>query len=176
MKSLLQIVSAGLLVFVAVAVVQEWDYFSSAWLGVEPALVTPQGQDSEDAAVGAVREALALMVHFYGSGGDTRFAERMPVTPDLLEEFQADVDYLSTNNRIQDSRLQKLELRSVVPVGEDVVEVRTREFWIHRTLWNDGRGESDPPRSTILHTRYQLARENTGWRIFGREFQRPVAD
>jgi len=174
-KQLLQIVSVGLLLFVVAAIAQEWGYFSSVWFGATATPVTA-GEDGEAEALGTVREALALMAHFYSSGADPRFAERMPVAPDLLDEFRGDIEYLSRNNRFQDSRLQKLELRSAVPAGKDGLELRTREFWIHRTFWSDGRGESDPPRSVILYPSYQLMRESTGWRILGREFDRPVAE
>jgi hypothetical protein len=174
MRGLIKILSLGLALFVAVTVAQEWDYFSSRWFGGAKLEIGPEGTEAE--AVEAVRSTLALMAHFYSSGGDTRFAERMPAGPELIEEFQADVDYLAKNRRIQDPRLQKLELRSIRPAGEGVLAVSTREFWIHRTFWNDGEGESDPPRSEILFVRYQLVRDNVGWLVLGREFEPQVTE
>jgi len=171
-KTLVRIVALGVLAFLAVAVLQEWDYFSAAWFGGKP-IAAPSRESDEVEALAALRQTLALMAHFYASGGDARFGERMPVTPDLLDEFRADVDYLARNDRRQDSRLQKLEVRSVIPVGDEGLEVRTREFWIHRTLWADGRAESDPPRSVILYPSYRLFKTPAGWRVVGREFERP---
>ena len=170
MKTLLKIVLAGLAVFIAVAIVQEWDYFSSAWFGIAE---TPVSQDAGvEPAAGAVRQALTLMAHLYTSGGDPRFAERMPVTPEILEEIQSDIAYLERNRRRQDSRLQQFELLGGDPAGKDRLELRTREFWIHRLFWADGSGESDPPRSVILYARYRLMRENKGWRIYAWESDR----
>jgi hypothetical protein len=173
LKQLLKIVVAGLLVFIAVAIVQEWGYFASAWFGRGVSPDAPAQDENEARGLAVVRESLALMAHYYSSGGDQRFAERMPVSPVLLEEFRQDVEYLSRNNRYQDCSLQKLELLSAVSVGQDALELKTREFWIHRTFWSDGQGESDPPRSDILYPRYRLVRDNAGWRIYGREFDRP---
>jgi len=175
-KNLLKITLAGLALFIVAAVVQEWSYFSSAWFGASEAPETVSHDTDAEQAVGAVREALALMSHLYSSGGDPRFAERMPVTPEILDEIRSDIEYLSGNRRLQDPRLQKLELLAADPAGEGRLELSTREFWIHRTRWSDGSGESDPPRSVILYPRYRLIRENTGWRIHGWDFGRPETE
>ena len=176
MKPLLKILFCGLLLFVAAAIVQEWGYFSAAWFGAEETAESVDRESDEAQALGTVREALALMAHSYTSGGDPRFADRMPVAPELLEEMRADIDYLARNRRVQDSRLQKLELLAATPVGADRLELRTREFWIHRTFWSDSGEESEPPRSAILHARYNLIRESNGWRVFGWEFDRSGAE
>jgi hypothetical protein len=175
-KNLLKIALAGLALFIVAAVVQEWSYFSSAWFGSTETPEAVSQDEGEEQAVAAVREALALMAHLYSSGGDPRFAERMPVTPEILEEIRVDIAYLSGNRRVQESRLQKLELLAADPAGEGRLELSTREFWIHRTFWSDGSGESDPPRSVILYPRYRLVRGNTGWRIHGWDFGRPETE
>ncbi len=176
MKRLLQIVSLGLVLFIAAAMAQEWGYFHAAWFGGSGTSATEAREDSEDAAIAAVRNMLAVMAHLYASGGDPRFAERMPVSQEILEEFGRDIEYLAMNGRIQESRLQKLEPIGVAFSGDDRLELATREFWIHRTFWSDRSAESDPPRSAILYARYRLVLENTGWRIVAREFDRPGAE
>lgn len=98
------------------------------------------------------------------------------MTPEILEEIQGDIAYLTGNRRFQDPRLQQLELLAADPVGPGRLELRTREFWIHRTFWADGSGESDPPRSIILYPRYRMVRENTGWRIREWDFGRLGAE
>jgi len=175
-KNFLKIVASGLVLFVVAAIVQEWSYFSVAWFGRSEAQETVLDDADEDQAVGALREALTLMTHLYSSGGDPRFAARMPVTPEILEEIQGDIAYLAGNRRFQDPRLQQLELLAADPVGAGRLELRTREFWIHRTFWADGSGESDPPRSVILYPRYRMVRDNTGWRIREWDFGRLEAE
>ena len=176
MKNFFRIVLSGLALFIAVAIVQEWSYFSVAWFGVSEVEETIPDNEDEEQAVGALREALTLMAHMYSSGGDPRFAERMPVTSEILEEIRGDIAYLKGNRRFQDPRLQQLELLAADPVGAGRLELRTREFWIHRTFWSDGSGESDPPRSVILYPRYRMVRENTGWRIHEWDFGRLEAE
>ncbi|KKK98648.1 hypothetical protein LCGC14_2640660, partial [marine sediment metagenome] len=39
------------------------------------------------AAADTVYEMLTLMEHFYGSGGDRRFAERMPASATVVDEM-----------------------------------------------------------------------------------------
>ena len=176
MKRFFGILSIGLVLFVAAAIAQEWDYFSSAWFGRPEAPETATQEDGETQALGTVREALALMAHLYASGGDPRFAERLRLAPELLDEIQRDIEYLAKNRRVQNPRLQRLELLGADPAGKGQLVLRTREFWIHRTFWSNGSGESDPPRSVILYARYQLVQENSGWSIFGWEFDRPETE
>jgi hypothetical protein len=173
LKNLAKIVLAGLVCFIVISIGQEWDYFSSRWFDSagdpEPAL----DRADEDLAFAAVRQTLALMAHLYTSDGDARFAERMPVTTEIMDEIQSDITYLRKYRRVQEPRLQKLELLGSGPAGADRLELRTREFWIHRTFWLDGIGESDPPRSVILHARYRLLRDNRRWRIVAWDLNRP---
>lgn len=176
MKQLLAIVLLGTLLFLMAAIVQEWDYFSSRWFGADETAASDNRESDEVEALATVRTALAMMAHYYSSGGDPRFAERMPVGPELLDELRVDAEYLARNRRFQESRLQKLELLSVVSAGEGRLELNTREYWVHRTFWSDSREESDPPRSGILHARYDLLLENSGWRIFGWDFDRPPVE
>ncbi|MBD3867915.1 MAG: hypothetical protein IFK94_07315 [Acidobacteria bacterium] len=171
MKNLFKILIAGLVLFIAAAIVQEWSYFSTAWFGAGGERAEAAGV-KEEAAASTLRNALALMSHLYTSAGDPRFAERMPVTGEILAEIRDDIEYLSRNRRVQEPRLQKLEIVSALPAGENRLELRTREFWIHRTFWVDGSGESDPPRSVILYPTYRMIRENAGWRIYGWDFHR----
>ena len=170
-KSLLKILIPGLLLFVAVAVVQEWSYFSNAWFGSTGESAPELTKEDEQAAVGALRMTHALMAHLYASSGDGRYSERMPVSERVLDEMQSDIAYLARNGRVQEPRLQKLELLSVVSAGAGRLEINTREFWIHRTFRADGGGEADPPRSVILNTRYRLSRESRGWQIVDRDFR-----
>jgi hypothetical protein len=168
-KSFLKILLGGLVLFIAVAMIQEWDYFSTAWFGDGEGGEVAAAQEGEQEAVAAVRTTLALLSHWYASNGDSRYADRMPVNDQVLDELQVDLEYLRRNQRVQEPRLQRFELLSSRPLGPDRQEVLSREFWIHRTFFIDGSGEADPPRSVILQGRYQVVRDPGGWRVVGWE-------
>jgi len=168
-KSLIKILLGGLVVFIALAIVQEWDYFAKSWFGRSNAAVRPTPEAS-DAAAETVRKTLVLMRHLYQSDGDPRFVERMPLSDALRDELMADIAYLKRNHRRQDPVLQKLEIASVDPLGRDRFEVRTREFWQIKFLsLVDGR-PSDEPRWQILHGRYLTVRAGAGWRVESWDF------
>lgn len=168
MKALSKILLGGFLLFMALAIVQEWSFFSQAWFGKEepPPELTPEEREG---AVEALALALDLMRHLYASGGDTRFADRMPTSAGVLEEMLVDIDYLTRNRRRQDPKLERLEVEAVEPLGTGTVEVRTRELWSIRFFWLDGSGESDPHRVEVVNSRYLVSRGSTGWVVEGWE-------
>lgn len=166
MKNLFAIVLGGFLVFMAIAIPEEWDYFSAAWFGSGERPET--GSDADRAAaVDAVGSMLTLMGHLYGSGGDPRFAERMPASDTVIGEFVDDIGYLRRNHRTQEPVLQNLEIVSVEPLGPDRVEVATREYWIHRVRWINSMEESEPARSQVVAARYLVARSGRKWIVQG---------
>jgi hypothetical protein len=165
MRNLLKILLGGLVAFMALAVTQQWGYFSSAWFGGGVDL--PQNSEEDEAsAAEAVRNILVLLEHYYGTGGDPRFAERIPVSPQVLRELQADVEYLSRNRRRQEPHLQRFEILEVSGAGPDRVTVRTKEYWIHRIFWLDESGdEAEPPHSQVVTSTYYMRRHSQGWRL-----------
>lgn len=163
MRTLWKILLGGLVVFMALAITQQWGYFSSVWFGSEPEPEAASDEDTE-AAVDAVRNVLILIEHFYGTGGDPRFAERIPLSPQALSELQADVEYLRKNRRRQEPRLQRLEVLDTRALSADRVEVKTKEYWIHRIFWLDGSGEeAEPPHSQVITTTYMVVRRDGTW-------------
>jgi hypothetical protein len=165
MRNLLKILLGGLVAFMALAVAQQWGYFSSTWFGGG---VEPQGVSEEDeaSATEAVREILVLLEHFYGTGGDPRFAERIPASPQVLREIQADIEYLRRNRRRQEPSLQRLEVVDVSTAGPGRVTVRTKEYWIHRIYWLDESGdEAEPPHSQVITSTYHMRKHSQGWRL-----------
>lgn len=169
MKSLMRILLGGLLVFIAVALVQEWDFFASSWFGDEESAPT-LSEGEQEAAVQAVRQTLTLMGHLYSSGGDERFVERMPASESVRAEMLADVRYVKINHRRQEPILQRLEVFSVDVRTDKFVEVRTREFWIHNTYWVIGGTEAEPPRSQIVLGRYLVVKPSQTWQVEGWDF------
>ena len=163
MRNLLKIILGALVAFMALAITQQWGYFSSVWFG--EVAESPQISDGDlVAATDAVREILVLLEHFYGTGGDPRFAERIPVSPQILRDLQADIQYLRHNRRRQEPRLQGLEIVDASPAGPDRVTVTTKEYWIHRIFWLDeGGDEAEPPHSQVITGTYHMRKQSQGW-------------
>ena len=175
MRTLLKILLGGFLLFMVLAIIQEWSFFSQAWFGKEEPAAELTAEDREG-AVQAVALTLDLMRHLYASGGDARFADRMPTSAGVLEEMLADIDYLSRNRRRQDPKLEKLDVEAVELLGTGSVEVWTRELWSVRLFWSDGSGESDPHRVEVVNSRYLVSRGSTGWVVEGWERLEPAPE
>jgi hypothetical protein len=172
LKALLKILLGGFVVFMGLAIAQEWTLFSSAWFG-EPPTEASLTDDERKQAADTVHLTLSLMRHLYLSGGDPRFAERMPAADGIVEEILADVQYLARNQRVQDTELLHLDVTAVDPLGEGRVTVRTRERWQVRIRWAHGGDEADPVRSQMIHGRYLVVRGGKGWRVEGWEIVDP---
>lgn len=173
MRQLSKILLAGIVAFLMLGMLQKWDFFLGAWLGESNDEKTMSRDDLLGAAA-TVEDLLTLMRHYYASGGDPRFAERMPASDGVLAEMTADVEYLMRAGRRQEPVLQELEILDLRPLGEIQVEVRTKEYWIHHLEWIEGRGPAEeipvPPRSQILYGRYFVVLGSTGWRVEATEF------
>jgi len=174
-KALLQILLGGFVVFMSLAIVQEWEMFSSAWF-VEPELEAPMTDEERKGAADAVHLTLSMMRHLYLSAGDPRFAERMPAAAGIVEEMLADVRYLARNRRVQDIELLRLDVTAVDRLGEGRAEVRTREQWQVRSRGAHGGGETEPRRLETLHGRYLVVLGGTGWRVEGWETEDPLTE
>lgn len=171
MKAFWKILLGGSFAFMALAIAQEWDFFSSAWFGKNtPAPVLSEAQKSH--AADAVYGYLKMTSHLYGSGGDPRFAERIRAAAPLVAETLADVDYLRRNGRVQDPVLVKMEPLSADAVGTGVV-LKTKEFWVTRTFRVGSDQETDPPRSEIVFAKYSLEPDGKGWKVVSWDFNAP---
>ena len=171
-KALAQILLGGFIVFMGLSIAEERESFFTAWFG-GPEPRTELTEEQSKSAADAVHLALSLMRHLYLSGGDLRFAERMPVADGIVEEILADVRYLARNQRLQDNELLRLDVMAVERLGENRVEVRTRERWRVHVRWAHGGGEADPPRALTVHGRYLVVHGGKGWRVEGWEVLDP---
>jgi len=165
-KRFLALVIGGALAFVVIAVVQERDVFLAAVTGTPPAAAAGSSLDpaEREAAAQTVRTYLSLLTHFYRSNGDPRFVERMPASPEVVDELRRDVAYLRHNHRTQEPQLARLDVVEVTPLGPDDLEVETREYWIVPIHID---GSKDPPdqRSSVVPARYRLTRDPLGWSV-----------
>lgn len=171
MKRLLQILGAGFVVFMVLAIGQEWEFFASAWFGkAEPEMEL--SEEDREGAIDAVRLTLELSRHLYSSDGDPRFAERMPASERVVEALMKDVDYLANNHRRQDNRLQGVEIVGARALDAERAEVRTREYWIIGLQWLDGSVAAKPV-GQLVHARYLVSRGAQGWRVEAWELDSP---
>ncbi len=167
MKGLLKILGGGFVVFMLLAIADEWAFFSAAWFGAreEPTAELPEAD--QKAAADALHLTLELMGHLYRSGGDPRFADRMPASDGVKEEMLADILYLGRQHLLQDTELRRLDVMSVDRLGEGRLELRTRERWRFRVVRADGSGAVEPPRTRTVEAAYLVVRGGSGWRVEG---------
>lgn len=174
-KTLLKILLVGFAVFMAIAMSQEWEVFYSAWFGGKSGATETEFDVEADGkpAADAVHLTLTLMAHLYTSGGDRRFAERMPAADGLIEEMLADIDYLARNHRRQEMNLERLEVTSVEEIAPGRIEIRTREHWSVRFLSIGSDTETDPPIRRTTHGKFLVTRGARGWSVEGWEVLDP---
>lgn len=171
MRAFLKVLLWGFAAFMVLTIGQEWEFFSTSWLGRStppPALSDAQ----KKGAVDAVFVYLKMTSHLYGSQGDPRFAERIAAAPPVTQETLADVAYLRRNGRVQDPVLLRMEALAVDPLGQGAL-VKTKEFWITRTFGVGSDEELGPARSEIVFAKYRLEPDGPGWRVMAWDFYEP---
>jgi hypothetical protein len=159
-KRFLQIVGGALLLFIALAMLEERQTFARNWFASAQAYRATEAE--QRAATRAVHEFRTLAAHWYGTNGDRRFADRLPATAPVIDEVRADIEYVRRNGRIETPHLMRLEILAADVTSESAAEVRTREFWVTEFHWPAG-GASDPPRSDIVFAKYRLMRDGGHW-------------
>lgn len=162
MKRLLLILLGAAVIFIGVAMIQQWQVFASAWFGYVPDTPTLSAEDRQEAET-ALRNYLTLTGHLYRSNGDPRFLERLPAAQRVTDEVMADIIYLRHNGRYQEPTMERTEIEDARLLGPGSVEIRTREFWVIRTRSLADGMETDPVRSDVINVRYLLSKEHSGW-------------
>lgn len=162
-RTLRNIILSAVVAFLALGGVQEWETFAQQWFHrAKPAIELSKAE--RDAIADTVVNYLKLLSHFYGTGGDQRFADRIPASKALLEEAVLDASYIRHNRRTQEMSLLRVEILAVDGLAADRAEVSTREFWLTR-YYASGSGTSEETRSDIVPARYRLAREGQSWTV-----------
>ncbi len=175
MKALLKILGGGFLAFMLLAIADEWAFFSAAWFGDGGDDAPAADEAEQKAAADAVHRTLTLMRHLYLSGGDPRFADRMPAADGVKEEMLADIVYLGRRHLLQDPDLQRLDVMPVEILAEGRLELRTRELWRFRVLRAGGE-EVEPQREQTVEATYLVTRGGSGWRVEGWQLEAPAGD
>ena len=172
MKALLSILLVSAVIFIGIAMAQEWQVFASAWFGYRPE-VPPISETDQKESAESLRHYLTLTGHLYRSNGDTRFLERLPAAPRVTDELMADIVYLRHNGRYQEPSLERLECDEFRLLAPESIEIVTREFWIIRTRSLVDGKETDPVLSGIIRARYRMAKEASGWKVQAWELVSP---
>lgn len=173
MKSFLAILGGGLVLFIVAAMAQEWEVFASAWFR-EPAAATRPAETPEvREATGTVRRFLSLLSHLHGTGGDPRFAERLPATETIVGEVMADIEFARHRGQREEPELVRLEVARAAPAGEGRVEVHTKEYWVVRAYRLEGEEAVGPAASQILHGKYLVRLDGTVWRVAAWDIEAP---
>ncbi|MHB0972199.1 MAG: hypothetical protein ACYC7A_08960 [Thermoanaerobaculia bacterium] len=163
MTTFIRLLGAALGVFLLLGGIQEWRSLGKGiFLPDKPA--AEMSKADRTAAARTVYTFAQLSSHFYGSGGDRRFAERFPATPSVIDEIQRDASYVAHNGRIEEPALMRLEVTSVQALAADRVEVHTKEYWTTRYVFT-ATGRQESLRSDIIKIRYRVARDGAAWRI-----------
>lgn len=170
MRVLVRILLLGTAAFLLLAIAQEWKFFSSSWFGNSPTAVV-LSESERERGIETVRQFLILAAHFYKSGGDPRFAERIPASDAVVSEMLSDIEYLKRNGRRQEPLLQRLEILAIDSQGGGRLTVWTKEYWVYGTYFFTTGEEADPPRSQILHMRYLVLRRSPQWQVTAWEFE-----
>ena len=90
MKSFLAICGVAVIVFLGGAMIEEWDVFAGPWFAKKPA-ASLMSDDDRRKASNAVYLYLKLTSHLAGTGGDQRFADRIPASDTLVGETLAGI-------------------------------------------------------------------------------------
>jgi hypothetical protein len=118
--------------------------------------------EDQKAAADAVYLFLSLASHLRGTAGDPRYSERLPASPEIVDEMVGEIRWVRAAGRIEEPRLVRGEVRSVEALGPDEARVLTKEFWVTRDL---SAPHTEKPRSDVVLAKYVVRRDASGWRV-----------
>jgi hypothetical protein len=117
----------------------------------------------------AAETFMRLSAHLQGSGGDPRFAERIPASPAVVEELLAGVSFASHGGKVEEPRLVRADFGSLRRLDAEVVSLDAKEYWIVRVLGEGGKKTLET-RGDVVDVRYLVARGPAGWSVVGWDF------
>lgn len=167
MKALVQILLGALVVFQAVAIVQEWPLFRAAWFGTpaEASATARLTDEQRQSAEAALRQYHALARHLYATAGDPRFTDRIPASQPVIDELLSDVAYLQHRGLTQQPNLVRLDVTTARALDERRVVLNTREYWVVQVVGATDRRPVEPPRSQRFDGKYLMQKQGNAWRV-----------
>lgn len=160
MKRFLLIIAIAALLFITLAMLEEHETFTRNWF--KPPESFKASEQERRSAAETVYAFRTLAAHWYATGGDARFGERLPAAPPVVEELRGDIDYVRRNGRVEVPRLMRVDILGSDVTSDTAAEVRTREYWVTEFHWTGG-GASDETRSDLLFARYRLTKDGARW-------------
>lgn len=171
MTALIRIAGGALAVFLVLGGIQEWRALAAPML---PPDRRPELSEADRrAAAATVYRFVQLSSHLYATGGDRRFAERLPSSPALIDEVVRDARYVLHNERVEEPSLIRLDVASIASPSADVITVDVREYWTTRYYFKADRS-FDSVRSDIVRVQYRLQRDGGSWRVMSWDPEEPA--
>jgi len=161
-KNLVKILVIGGVLFTGVCILQDWrNFFRVAPENAEGA----DQAEVEAAASNTVQQFVSIARHAYQSGGDPRFAERLPASEPVIAELLDEIEYLKKNGRVQIGTLQRFEVLAIERVAANRAIVRTAEDWVVYTADPASGARFEPDRLHAVFAEYRLARRGPAWQV-----------
>ena len=123
----------------------------------------PATAPDRESATAAVQAFLRLAAHLQGSGGDLRFAERIPAAGEVIDELVASAQFGRHLGQVEEPRLIRIVVRSANDAARGRIEVITREYWTTRVITADGKVREI--RTDVLDARYLVVRDGPAWKV-----------
>lgn len=171
MTALIRIAGGALAVFLVLGGIQEWRSLAAPLLPPERRLELSQAD--RRAAAATVYRFVQLSSHLYATGGDRRFAERLPSSPALIDEIVRDARYVLHNERVQEPSLMRLDIASIESPSPDVITVGVKEYWTTRYYFKVDHS-FDAVRSDVVLVQYRLQRDAGSWRVMSWDPKEPA--
>ena len=157
------LVVGGVALFLALAILDQWSFFATAWFGSAKA---PSGrsQGPPAGAVGAVESFLAWLPDYYrgASASGDRF-RGAPLAEPLRRELATDAAYLGWRGWSQELSMVRHRIVDASPLPKERWEIVTDESWRVRVGGTGGGGE----REVALRCRYTVGLLQGRWTIGG---------
>lgn len=113
----------------------------------------------------AARLFARLSAHLKGSGGDRRFAERIPAAPEVVGDLLDETAFAASLGRIEEPHLQGVEYGKALRVAAGRAQLDAREYWVTRI--HSGSGTVLETRSDVISVRYLVEEDRGRWTVIG---------
>ena len=163
MKQFLLILVAATLIFMALAMAQEWEVFSQLFVPSESASVEEVAELPEVDAL--LHHFNPVITHYYRYGGDERFMDRLPAAESVKAEIRADQAYLAANGISQALVSKGSSTVSRRSLAEGVRELIVEEEWGLQYQSPAGQPVGDRPMSFVVTLRYVVRQMDDGWQV-----------
>jgi hypothetical protein len=161
MRSLLLILAGSAVLFMGLAILQEWSVFQPFFAGRTAPAAPPECPPE---AVNALERFNTVLPHLYLFGGDPRFYDRLPASERVKLAIAEDLEYLARTGIVQVMDEREIRVLEQRPLPGGACEVRTEETWALHYESPQGERFSDDKAWAVLW-RYVLRQSVGGWEV-----------